>query len=485
MCLPPTGGPAGVSSPVLSVFRARLCPPRGSCRVVGSFLFPCCFSVLPLVGSTSGVSECAVRARFLLSWTCAWARFRALCAASGHLRHSTAPVSLRTAWIHLGSRVSGRRAVACACAFLVAGSFATAGRTAASTCVDSTVLGALLEPSGPPSCTPAAAIRRAPSRVCGLWRRPTPRAQHVPGRRGDLGVEQGDERSVLEFAGDRHCVAGRDAHALARRCRHPPVEPAARCRRQARLPPFCAGRSDQQVAGAGRTAAASGQPCRSAGSRGSLSLQERPAACRDQRFLEQRLDVPRLGGAAAKGGPMTARIAVVDGRGSVHLVDLVGCCLCVRLVPNYANAVRVSATQEVCCPRPHSAKARSVCRLLACTAWLLGGTAGVRLPCGLVSPPYTSPDLVPWVHLNGSVPPTCRSLLAFAIRGASDPCFTAPSRPEPACSLGPGPDGLWPLDPSVVGRIARDNCLYREQKGRSWDLSRKTARCRGHTRARS
>ena len=214
-----------------------------------------------------------------------------------------------------------------------------------------------------------------------------------------------------------------------------------------------------------------------------LDLQQGPAARRDQRFLEQRLGVPRLGEAADKGGPMTARIAVLAGRGSVHLVDLVGCCLCVRLVPNYANAVRVLATQEICGPRPPSATARSVCLLLASTAWPLAGTVGVRRSCGLARPPYTSTDVVPWVRPHASVPPTWRSRLACAIRAASDPSFPGPSCREPARCLGSGVVGWRPLDAAVVGPSARDNCLYREQDAGSGGLIQKIAGCRDHRQA--
>ena len=44
--------------------------PGDLCRVVGSFLFPCCSSVLPLLVSTSGASGCAACGSLLLSWPC-------------------------------------------------------------------------------------------------------------------------------------------------------------------------------------------------------------------------------------------------------------------------------------------------------------------------------------------------------------------------------------------------------------------------------
>ena len=104
-------------------------------------LGPSCVHVVsfvpPLVVWISGASGSAVCGWFLLPRPCGRARFPALCAASGEVGHPTVLVSFRPDWIHVASRVPARRDAARTCAFSVAGSFSTAGRTAAPSCVDS------------------------------------------------------------------------------------------------------------------------------------------------------------------------------------------------------------------------------------------------------------------------------------------------------------------------------------------------------------
>ena len=99
---------------------ARAAPFGPSCFHVVSF-------VLPLVVSMPGAGGCAVHGWFLLPRPCGRAPFRALCASSGELGHSTAFVLFRSDSIHVASGVSGRRDGARICEFSVAGSFSTAG----------------------------------------------------------------------------------------------------------------------------------------------------------------------------------------------------------------------------------------------------------------------------------------------------------------------------------------------------------------------